>query len=482
MSFNSLPYLIFIICVCLLHYLVRPKYRNTILLAASYFFYVYIDPRYSVFLIFSTLMSYMFARLIQKDIQKRKKFWFIISILVSIGLLVIVKYLGFFTSSISSLLANLQLPVLPNLNIIVPIGISFYSFTVTGYLIDVYRNKVTAEKNIIDYALFVSFFPQLLSGPIERASNMLFQYKRTRKFSFENLKTGMIRFLWGLFKKMIIADQLAIIVNNTYSVLPNSSSLNVIIAIFAFSLQIYIDFSAYSDMALGSAKLLGLDIMENFDSPYLSSSVRNFWRRWHISLTSWFKDYLYIPLGGSRCSNIRHLLNIFIVFAISGLWHGASFTFLIWGIINGIYLIIGQVLSPVYSKIKEKVKINENNRLFLLIKGVFTFMLISFSWIFFRSEDIEQAFLVIKKGFTSSQPLLNYQQIGISLSNMIVLGASLLLLSYVDVFTRKNDLISEINKKLWLTYAICLALIISVLIFGVYGPGYDPIDFVYFKF
>jgi len=424
----------------------------------------------------------MFARLIQKDIQKRKKFWFIISILVSIGLLVIVKYLGFFTSSISSLLANLQLPVLPNLNIIVPIGISFYSFTVTGYLIDVYRNKVTAEKNIIDYALFVSFFPQLLSGPIERASNMLFQYKRTRKFSFENLKTGMIRFLWGLFKKMIIADQLAIIVNNTYSVLPNSSSLNVIIAIFAFSLQIYIDFSAYSDMALGSAKLLGLDIMENFDSPYLSSSVRNFWRRWHISLTSWFKDYLYIPLGGSRCSNIRHLLNIFIVFAISGLWHGASFTFLIWGIINGIYLIIGQVLSPVYSKIKEKVKINENNRLFLLIKGVFTFMLISFSWIFFRSEDIEQAFLVIKTGFTSSQPLLNYQQIGISLSNMIVLGASLLLLSYVDVFTRKNDLISEINKKLWLTYAICLALIISVLIFGVYGPGYDPIDFVYFKF
>ncbi|HPJ75956.1 MAG TPA: MBOAT family O-acyltransferase, partial [Clostridia bacterium] len=320
-----------------MHYLVRPKYRNTILLAASYFFYVYIDPRYSVFLIFSTLMSYMFARLIQKDIQKRKKFWFIISILVSIGLLVIVKYLGFFTSSISSLLANLQLPVLPNLNIIVPIGISFYSFTVTGYLIDVYRNKVTAEKNIIDYALFVSFFPQLLSGPIERASNMLFQYKRTRKFSFENLKTGMIRFLWGLFKKMIIADQLAIIVNNTYSVLPNSSSLNVIIAIFAFSLQIYIDFSAYSDMALGSAKLLGLDIMENFDSPYLSSSVRNFWRRWHISLTSWFKDYLYIPLGGSRCSNIRHLLNIFIVFAISGLWHGASFTFLIWGIINGIY-------------------------------------------------------------------------------------------------------------------------------------------------
>ncbi|MDD3972852.1 MAG: hypothetical protein PHC31_13200, partial [Clostridia bacterium] len=173
---------------------------------------------------------------------------------------------------------------------------------------------------------------------------------------------------------------------------------------------------------------------------------------------------------------------IFIVFAISGLWHGASLTFLIWGIINGIYLIIGQVLSPVYAKIKEKVKINENNRLFLLIKGVFTFMLISFSWIFFRSEDIEQAFLVIKTGFTSSQPLLNYQQIGINLSNMIVLGASLLLLSYVDVFTRKNDLISEINKKLWLTYAICLALIISVLIFGVYGPGYDPIDFVYFKF
>ena len=292
----------------------------------------------------------------------------------------------------------------------------------------------------------------------------------------------MIRFLWGLFKKMIIADQLAIIVNNTYSVLPDSSSLNVIIAIIAYSLQIYIDFSAYSDMALGSAKLLGLDIMENFNSPYLSTSVRGFWRRWHISLTSWFKDYLYIPLGGNRCSKIRHLINIFIVFAISGLWHGASLTFLIWGIINGIYLIIGQVLSPVYAKIKEKLKVNENNRLLILLKGISTFILISLSWIFFRSENIEQAFLAFKMVFTSSQPHISYQQMGINLSNMIVLGTSLLLLSYVDVFTRKIDLISEINKKLWLTYAICLTLIISVLIFGVYGPGYDPIDFVYFKF
>lgn len=482
MSFNSLPYLIFIICVCVLHYIFKPKYRNAILLAASYFFYMYIDPRYAVFLLFSTAASYAFARIMEQDDEKRRKFWLIIGIVISLGLLFAVKYLSFLNESISSLLSVFHLSALPRINLIIPIGISFYSFTVTGYLIDVYRKKNQAERNFIDYALFVSFFPQLLSGPIERASNMLVQYKAPRAFNFDNLKAGLLRFLWGLFKKMVIADQLAIIVNSAYSSLAERSSLYILIAVVAYSLQIYVDFSAYSDMAIGSARLLGLNLMDNFDSPYLSSSVKGFWRRWHISLTSWFKDYLYIPLGGSRCSKSRHLLNIFIVFAVSGLWHGASLTFLIWGILNGMYLIIGQLLHPINNKLTRLLKIGEKNKIFNFLKGIFTFVLITFSWIFFRSEDMNQAILVIRSLFTNGGTNITLNLLKIDAYSMVTLGVSLLVLVLVDVLARKKDLLTVINRKLWLIYGICFVLIAVTILFGVYGPGYDPLDFVYFKF
>ena len=482
MSFNSLPYIIFIIGVCLLHYIVRPRYRNTVLLAASYFFYIYIDPRYVFFLIFSTATSYLIARIMEKDSEKRKKIWLVLGIVLSLGLLFTLKYLDFLSLSISGLLLKFNMTILPRFNLIIPIGISFYSFTVTGYLIDVYRKKSSAEKNIIDYALFISFFPQLLSGPIERASNMLIQYKKTRKFDFSNLKAGMIRFFWGLFKKMVIADQLAIIVNNTYSGVSDKSSLNILIAVLAYSLQIYVDFSAYSDMAIGSARLLGLNVMENFDGPYISSSVRLFWRRWHISLTSWFKDYLYIPLGGSRCSKTRNVLNILIVFAVSGLWHGASVTYILWGLINGAYLVIGNLMSSVYKKLKEILHIKDSNRIFILIKGVVTFILISITWVFFRAESLEHAFSVFKALFTNTSMPISIETIGVDAYNLIILGISVAVLFYIDVIARRNDIIIRLNRNVWLPYMIFFILIMAVLIFGVYGAGYDPLDFVYFKF
>lgn len=482
MSFNSLTYIIFIIGICILNYIVRPKYRNTILLAASYFFYIYIDSRYIFFLLFSTFISYLIAIIMERDTEKKRKFWLILGIILSIGLLFTLKYLDFLSLSISGLLSKLNLPLLPRINLIIPIGISFYSFTVTGYLIDVYKKKNPAEKNFIDYALFVSFFPQLLSGPIERASNMLVQYKKTRKFDISNLKAGSIRFLWGLFKKMIIADQLAMLVNGTYASLNEKSSINVVIAIIAYSLQIYVDFSAYSDMAIGSARLLGLNIMENFDSPYLSSSVKMFWRRWHISLTSWFKDYLYIPLGGSRCSKLRNVLNTLIVFAVSGLWHGASVTFLIWGVINGIYLVIGNLMSPVYRKIKDYLKIKDSNNLFLIIKGTITFILISLTWIFFRADNLEHAILIFKSIYINKQLAISLTSLEIDAYNLIVLIVSIIVMLVIDVLTRKKYLPDMLNNNLILTYVTCFLLIIAIILFGVYGAGYDPLDFVYFKF
>lgn len=482
MSFNSLPYIIFIIVVCVLHYIVRPKYRNTVLLAASYFFYIYIDPRYVFFLIFSTVSSYFVSRIMERDVEKRRKFWLILGIVLNIGLLFTFKYLNFLGSSISGLLLQLNMPILPRINLIIPIGISFYSFTVTGYLIDVYRKKSSPEKNIIDYALFVSFFPQLLSGPIERASNMLIQYKKTRKFNFINLKTGMTRFLWGLFKKMIIADQLAIIVNGTYGSLSDKTGVNVIFAVIAYSLQIYVDFSAYSDMAIGSARLLGLNIMENFDSPYLSSSVKTFWRRWHISLTSWFRDYLYIPLGGSRCSKIKNIFNILIVFTVSGLWHGASVTFIIWGAVNGLYLVIGNIMSPLYKKIKNFLNIKDSCNIINLIKGVVTFILISFTWIFFRADNMEHAFSILSAVFGKTTGIFSVESLGVDVYSLIILGISIALLLIIDILARKTDILDVINKNVWLTYMVCFLMIIAILLFGLYGTGFDPLDFVYFKF
>ena len=235
-------------------------------------------------------------------------------------------------------------------------------------------------------------------------------------------------------------------------------------------------------MAIGSARLLGLNIMENFDSPYLSSSVKMFWRRWHISLTSWFKDYLYIPLGGSRCSKLRNVLNTLIVFAVSGLWHGASVTFLIWGVINGIYLVIGNLMSPVYRKIKDYLKIKDSNNLFLIIKGTITFILISLTWIFFRADNLEHAILIFKSIYINKQLAISLTSLEIDAYNLIVLIVSIIVMLVIDVLTRKKYLPDMLNNNLILTYVTCFLLIIAIILFGVYGAGYDPLEFVYFKF
>jgi D-alanyl-lipoteichoic acid acyltransferase DltB (MBOAT superfamily) len=364
---------------------------------------------------------------------------------------------------------------------LLPIGISFYTFTVTGYLIDVYRKKSSAEHDFICYSLFVSFFPSLLSGPIERFDNIMPQLKTKHAFTSDNIKAGILRFLWGLFKKMVIADQLAIIVNAVYGSPLEYSGLQTVLAVCAFSIQIYCDFSAYSDMAIGSASMLGFTLTENFDAPYLTTSVKGFWRRWHISLTSWFRDYLYFPLGGSRCSKVRSIFNVLIVFLVSGLWHGAGVTFVIWGLLNGLYQIIGDILAPLKKMMRSFLHISDKNIIIKVFQYIFTFMLITVSWIFFRSESVDKAFIMIRQIFIGSEgfSLLN---IGLSAAELIEVCIFVAVLGVIDALSKKYQLEKKVNDTTWLRYAVYFILIMIILVFGAYGPGYDPQDFVYFKF
>ncbi|MFA7673022.1 MAG: MBOAT family O-acyltransferase [Clostridia bacterium] len=481
MSFNSWQYLIFLVVTIVLYYLFRQKYRNYILLVASYFFYMCAVPKYALLLLFSTIISYIFARILEKEPGDKRKAWLVIGLILCMMPLFFLKYFDFFGECISSILVPLGFSVLPRLDILLPIGISFYTFTVTGYLIDVYRKKSAAEHDFICYSLFVSFFPSLLSGPIERFDNMMPQLKTKHTFTSDNIKTGILRFLWGLFKKMVIADQLAIIVNAVYGSPLEYSGLQTVLAVCAFSIQIYCDFSAYSDMAIGSASMLGFTLTENFDAPYLTTSVKGFWRRWHISLTSWFRDYLYFPLGGSRCSKVRSMFNVLIVFLVSGLWHGAGVTFVIWGLLNGIYQIAGDILAPVRKSIRSFMHISDKNIVLKAFQYVFTFILITVSWIFFRAESVDKAYMVIRQIFTGSEAI-SLAGIGLSLAELIEVCIFIAILGVIDALSKKYQLEKKVNDTVWLRYAVYLILIMIILIFGAYGPGYDPQDFVYFKF
>jgi D-alanyl-lipoteichoic acid acyltransferase DltB (MBOAT superfamily) len=438
-------------------------------------------PKYALLLILSTLVSYIFARIIDKEPCGKRKVWLIIGLILCMAPLLFLKYFDFFGECISSILVPLGFSILPRLDMLLPIGISFYTFTVTGYLIDVYRKKTAAEHDFICYSLFVSFFPSLLSGPIERFENMMPQLKTKHIFTTDNIKAGILRFLWGLFKKMVIADQLAILVNSVYGSPLEYSGWQTLLAVCAYSIQIYCDFSAYSDMAIGSASMLGFRLTENFDAPYLTTSVKSFWRKWHISLTTWFRDYLYFPLGGSRCSKARSMFNVLIVFLVSGLWHGAGVTFVIWGLLNGIYQISGEILAPVKKSLRSFMHISDKNKVLHVFQYVCTFLLITVSWIFFRAESVDQALIVIKQIFTGSGAA-SQAGMGLSLAELIEVCIFVIALGVTDALSKKYELEKKVNDTLWLRYAVYLILIIIILIFGAYGPGFDPQDFVYFKF
>lgn len=371
-------------------------------------------------------------------------------------------------------------------NIVLPVGISFYTFQSFGYVMDVYRGKTAAEKNFLKYALFVSFFPVQTSGPIERSDNLLKQIQTERKFEWENVKTGLSLMLWGYFLKLVMADRIAIFVNAVFE--KEMGGVYAILATLLFGIQIYCDFAGYSSLAIGAARVLGFRLLENFDAPYLSKSVSEFWRKWHISLTSWFRDYLYIPLGGNRKGKIRKYINIMIVFLVSGLWHGAGWKYLIWGGLNGAYQVIGDVLKPVKQKITDCLHMNRHSFLYQTLQKILTFLLVDFAWLFFKAESAGSALRIIRKTFTEFDWKVmtdgSLYQLGLSCMEFRFMLLTILALLVVDILHEKRIYMLNLLKErnICIRAFGCAVLLMIVVAFGVYGVNYDVGTFIYFAF
>jgi alginate O-acetyltransferase complex protein AlgI len=407
MLFNSLSFAIFLPIVFVLYWFVTNKnlkLQNALLLLSSYFFYACWDWRFLFLLMFSTLLDYYTGLKMQEaQNQKQKQFWFWLSIIINLGFLGVFKYYNFFAESFAQAAAQIGWQVSPLLlQIILPVGISFYTFHGLSYVIDIYKDRIKAEKNFMDYAVFVSFFPLLVAGPIERATHLLPQIKKQRIFNYPKAVDGLRQILWGLFKKVVIADNCAVYANQIFEDSANQSGSTLVLGAVLFTFQIYGDFSGYSDIALGTSRLFGIELLRNFSFPYFSRDIAEFWRRWHISLSSWFKDYLYIPLGGSSGGNWMRIRNTFIIFIVSGFWHGANWTFIVWGFLNALFI----MPSILMKTNRNNLEIVAQGKLFPTLKELFqittTFALVVFTWIFFRAENLEHAIQYVSGIFSKS--------------------------------------------------------------------------------
>lgn len=479
MTFNSIEFLIFYPAVLLLYFLLPKVCKWPMLLIASYFFYAFYSPSLALLIFGTTLVSWCCAMLMEKTERVCiRRTLLIITLTVCLGVLFFYKYFDFLSESIAALFG--RDPIL--LNLILPVGISFYTFQTLSYVIDVYRREIKTEKNFFFYALFVSFFPQLVAGPIERPSNLIPQLRSFHKFSWDNFKAGGKFMLLGFFKKICIADLVAPYVNAVYNNAGESTSLTVIIATLLFALQIYCDFSGYTDIAIGCARMMGIKLMKNFDHPYRAETVKEFWSRWHISLSSWFRDYLYIPLGGNRCRRYRHLLNLFIVFLVSGLWHGAAWTFVIWGALHGIYQIIGTLTYKKRNLLLAKIGLCERSVCVRAVRRIITFILVCVGWVFFRANSISDAFTLFKNLFTSHTSASGaFEALGLSTVNLLLIVSAFLVLLILDsLVTYEGD--GDGSDALVLggsfVYLIWVILIVWLLLFSK-----DMIStFIYFAF
>ena len=498
MSFNSIQFLIFFPVVVLLYYIVPNKIRNFWLLAASYYFYMCWNAKYALLILASTIITYVSGLLIEKlkttqaDEHKRdmrKKSVVAASFVLNLGILFYFKYTNFAFDMLYALFARAHIQLnMPRIDVLLPVGISFYTFQALSYTMDVYRGEIRSEKNFFRYALFVSFFPQLVAGPIERSKNLLKQLQVPHKFSLDGLREGVLLMIWGFFIKLVIADRIAVFVDTVYGDYINYPGYYLVVATVLFAFQIYCDFAGYSTIAMGTAKILGIQLMDNFNSPYFATSVAAFWRRWHISLTSWFKDYLYIPMGGSRKGKIKKYINIMIVFLVSGLWHGASLSYVIWGGLNGIYQITGEMLWPVRSRITKLLGIQDKALSFKLVKCLFTFVLVDFSWIFFRADRTREAVEIIRQMFSINNQWILFDgslyECGLGLSEFWLMVAAILVLAVADLCKYRGIVIRNVISKQdgWFRYIFIATAILIVMTFGKYGPAYDYSNFIYFQF
>ncbi|NNC85790.1 MAG: MBOAT family protein [Bacteroidia bacterium] len=483
MLFNSFEFFVFFPLVFIFFFTIPHKYRWALLLAASCVFYMYFVPIYIFILFFNILIDYWAAIKISKTKKEQtRKILLAISIVANLGVLATFKYFNFFvdnTSVLEQLFGwNLNFRYL---DLILPIGLSFYTFQSMSYTIEVYRKKQIPEKHFGIFALYVTFFPQLVAGPIERPQNMLHQYKSEKFFDYTRVSSGLKQMLWGFFKKLVIADNLSVMVDAAYANPEEQTGLTLLLATYFFAFQIYCDFSGYTDIAIGAARVLGFKLMDNFNVPYLSSSIKEFWARWHISLSTWFRDYLYIPLGGNRVKLARWQLNLMITFIISGLWHGAAWTFVIWGFLHGMYLVFSIWKDKILSKLIPSLTDTKS----IILKGINTlivFHLALFAWIFFRANDVNDAFTIIHNitsinlgsEISNSLSALSSGQTGRTFFKILLLALFIIIDPLMDSITKNKIIISNSILK-WLVYS---AIAASIVLFGYFGE----VEFIYFQF
>ena len=402
MTFNSWEFILFYPIVVLLYFLLPKKLKNSLLLVASYFFYMCYQTELVLLILGTTAVSYITARIIEKSQNRTvRRLLLTLTLVVCLGVLFFYKYFNFLSDSTYGIITALGGEVsLLELDLMVPVGISFYTFQTLSYVIDVYRGDIKAERDFFFYALFVSFFPQLVAGPIERPTNLMPELRAEHKFDRSNLEKGIKHMLVGFFKKVCVADIVATHVNAVYNNVESATAPALIIATLLFAVQIYCDFSGYTDIAIGAARIMGIRLMKNFDHPYRASSIKEFWARWHISLSGWFRDYVYIPLGGSRVGKFRHLFNLAVVFLLSGLWHGASWTFVIWGALHAIYRVVGELTASSRNNLIQKLGYTKDSLPVIAVRRVITVLLVSFAWIFFRANSTSDAIALVGRLFT----------------------------------------------------------------------------------
>lgn len=497
MLFNSLDFLIFFPIVTLIYFVIPHKIRYIWLLVCSYYFYMCWNAAYALLLFVSTFITWLSGLAIGNIVKNGKddanrqqsKGIVAISFILNLTILAFFKYAGFAVNSVNQLFqaAGIRF-VVPKVDVLLPAGISFYIFQALSYTVDVYRGDVKVEKNLLKYMVFVSFFPQLVAGPIERSSRLLEQFYEKHSFDFERVCRGLMIMLWGFFQKLVVADRLAVLVNQVFLYNSYYSGIEIIVAVMFFAVQIYCDFAGYSNIAIGASQVMGFELMENFRQPYLANSVSDFWRRWHISLTSWFRDYLYIPLGGNRKGKLAKYRNIMIVFLTSGLWHGANWTYVVWGGLNGLFQVIADLTKKPRQKLKAFFKIRQESGSWRILSTVITFILVDFTWIFFRADSMADALQIISRIFSQFNPWVlvdgTLYTLGLSQVDFWIGILSIAVLLTVDIVHERGVKIRSwvLQQNLWFRWSIYLGAIFFILIFGFYGPNYDASQFIYFQF
>ena len=489
MSLISMEFLTFVAVAVIGYYLIPKRYQWVWLLAFSYIYYASSGMKYLVFLLYTTVVTYGIARMIygadqkfakQKEkIKTYKKSIMVLALLLDFGMLAVLKYTNFAISNVNTLFhADIRM-----VKFLLPLGISFYTFQSVGYILDVYWKRYEPEKNIFKFALFVSFFPQILQGPIARFDQLKKQLCSGHTFSYATFVGGFELMIWGYFQKLVIADRAAVFVDRLFGEYRSYTGVYMLLAGVLYSIQLYTDFNGCVCIARGASEMLGITLAENFDHPYFATSIQDFWHRWHMSLSSWLRDYVYIPLGGNRKGKLRKYVNILLTFLVSGLWHGMGLTYLVWGFLHGLYQITGSLLMPVRDRLVSLTKTDRSCFSHRLLKQLCTFFLVMLAWIFFRADSVTQALQMIRQMAVFNPWVLWNQSVyllGLDAKNVWILFFAIDILLLVSILQTKTDIRGWLAKQgIVFRYAVVYLALFAVLIFGIYGPGYDAVQFIY---